>query len=428
MTPNKIKPLNAVRKEAWRILDGVTIGEQQTSELTQDPQHIKLAPPDRAAALRLALMTLRFADRCDWAMKPFLARKPHETIQNLLRLGVAEVSGSGAAAHGVVNDLVALCGRSNRTAGHKGMVNAVLRKAIEKVEGKWDKSPIPKTPKWLRKPLAEAYGNQVLQKIEAAHCQIPPFDLSVKDNAESWARKFDGKVLPNGTVRIASGQQVSALEGYDTGEWWIQDAAAAMAMQMCGDLTGKSAIDLCAAPGGKTMQLAAAGANVTALDLSATRLERVSENLTRTGLKAMLETGNALDYKTNTFDLVLLDAPCSATGTLRRHPDLPFAHDGSEISKLIELQASMLAHAATLIAEGGVLIFCTCSLIPDEGEVQVEDFLANNTDFEAVPFDAPWIDDEWRTQEGGVRLRPDYWSDAGGMDGFYIARLKRKPN
>ncbi len=426
MPKPKKSPVNETRAEAWRLVDGVVIGGKVISDLVGMDQHHKLDAPQRAASMRIALQTLRFADRADWVMKPFLNHAPHPTIRNLLRLGIVEVCAESAASHGVVNDLVSLAGRSNRTAGLKGLVNAVMRKSLEKVEGNWDKAPVPKLPKWLRKPLAVAYGNAALQGIEVAHMKSPPLDLTVKSDPSHWAEKLNGTLLPNGTVRLASGQQVSALNGFDAGEWWVQDAAAAMPVQISGVQKGEKVLDLCAAPGGKTLQMANLGAEVTAVDISEQRLVRLQENLTRTKLSADIKVEDAMKLPKDQFDVVLLDAPCSATGTIRRHPDLCHARDGAEINGLIQLQAKLLRHAAKLVSPGGTLIFCTCSLIPDEGEVQVEEFLSANKGFQAKKITQPWIEESWRTEEGGVRLRPDYWSELGGMDGFYIACLQHK--
>ncbi len=423
MAKSHKSPVNPVRQEAWRLLDGVVIGQTVLPDLLSMPQHQKLDPSERAAAQRLATATLRFADRADWALKPFLKKLPHDTIRNLLRLGVVEVCGEGAAAHGVVHDLVALAGRSNRTAGHKGMVNAVLRRAIEKLEGNWDKAPIPKMQKWLRKPLADAYGNSVLQGIERAHSKGPALDLTVKGDASQWAETLGGVALASGSVRLSSGGRVTGLPGFDDGQWWVQDAASAMPLASLAVTPGTTALDLCAAPGGKAMQLAQAGAHVTAVDVSEPRMARVQQNLDRVGLSAKTVISDALAVQDGPFDVVVLDAPCSATGTIRRHPDLPFARDGAEIGFLIEQQVAFLDHAATLVRPGGTLVFCTCSLLPDEGEVQISEFLTRHPEFSAVPPKADWIEESWRSDEGGVRLRPDFWADAGGMDGFYFAHL-----
>jgi 16S rRNA (cytosine967-C5)-methyltransferase len=227
-------------------------------------------------------------------------------------------------------------------------------------------------------------------------------------------------------LRRSDPGQVSALPGYAEGAWWVQDAAAALPVQVLAPQPGETVLDLCAAPGGKTLQLAAAGAAVTALDLSERRMARVAENLARTGLEATCRVEDARAHQGGPYDAILLDAPCSATGTIRRHPDLPHAKDGSDFGALITLQAEMLDHALTRLKPGGRLVFCTCSLLPDEGECQVEEALARHpgltVDREALA--QPGIDPAWITEEGGLRLRPDYWADLGGMDGFYIACLR----
>ena len=207
----------------------------------------------------------------------------------------------------------------------------------------------------------------------------------------------------------------------------MQDAAAAIPAKLLGDITGKTVLDLCAAPGGKTMQLAAAGADVTALDLSASRIERVRENLARVELKAKIVVEDVLEYApSKKFDAILLDAPCSATGTIRRHPDLPYAKSELSLAPLLNLQKDMLAEAANWLKPGGALVYCTCSLFPEEGEAQVEAFLNSHPDFEQLPAEADGLEPAWLDASGGLRLRPDYWAERGGMDGFYIALLKKK--
>ena len=237
-----------------------------------------------------------------------------------------------------------------------------------------------------------------------------------------------GEILPTGSIRLKDAGQVSALPGFEAGDWWVQDAAAAIPVMVLDPQKGEKILDLCAAPGGKTMQLAAAGADVTAVDASEGRMIRVGENLKRTGLSAKTVKSDAFAFTEGGFDAILLDAPCSATGTIRRHPDLPYAKDGSEFGMLIDQQARMIDHALSLLKPGGRLVFCTCSLLPDEGEVQVEEALERHKGLTVEPaaFDRTGIDAAWCTEDGGLRLRPDYWADNGGMDGFYIAQL-RKP-
>jgi 16S rRNA (cytosine967-C5)-methyltransferase len=227
-------------------------------------------------------------------------------------------------------------------------------------------------------------------------------------------------------LRLASHGQVSTLPGYAEGAWWVQDAAAAIPARLLNPAPGERVLDLCAAPGGKTMQLAAAGADVTALDISESRMERVTENLARTGLTARLLTADALEWQPDQpFDAILLDAPCSATGTLRRHPDLVHAKTDAVLPGLVELQAMLFDRTAGWLKPGGRLVFCTCSLLPEEGEDQLAAALARHPDLSVVTPEADWIEQAWRSPSGGLRIRPDHWAARGGIDGFFIALVAK---
>lgn len=413
------------RRTAHHLLMQITEQGRLMAELIGGGALENLAPDDRARAQRLANDALRGLDRADRMLKPYLKKTPPAHVMHALRLGVIELT-SGEAAHGVVNAYVEIVGRNKRTQAMKGLTNAVLRKiAAEGAEG-WHKRNTPLMPNWLRQPMVAAWGRKAVEGIEAAHFAGAPLDISVKSDAAGVAKAIGGSVLPTGSVRIADAGQVTALAGYDEGDWWVQDAAAAMPVLALGDVSGLTVLDLCAAPGGKTMQLAARGANVTAVDVSQNRLDRLAQNMARVNLPSAQLCSDAFEV-TGTWDVVLLDAPCSATGTIRRHPDLPYAKDGSEFGALIDQQEAMLDHALSLVKPGGRLVYCTCSLLPDEGEVQVEEALIRNPDISvdrsAVALDG--IDPDWITPEGGLRLRPDYWADIGGMDGFYIAVLTK---
>ena len=414
------------RKAALFLLDQVTTEGKLLPELIGDGALQHLSPEDRARAQRLATETLRGMARADRMLARFLAKTPPTAVRNVLRLCTVELAG-GEAAHGVVNAGVELVARNKRTQSMKGLVNAVLRKiAAEGPEG-WAKLAKPRMPGWLRSPLKTAYGPEAVAAMEAAHFAGAPLDITARNDIAAVQAALGGEILPTGSLRLAGAGQVSALQGFEDGLWWVQDAAAAIPVQVMKPQTGEKILDLCAAPGGKTMQLAAAGADVTAVDSSKGRMIRVGENLKRTGLKATCITADAFAFDQGGFDAILLDAPCSATGTIRRHPDLPYAKDGSEFGELIEQQARMIDHALTLLKPGGRLVFCTCSLLPDEGEVQIEDALERHIGLTAEP-DAlliDGVDPAWRTQEGGLRLRPDYWADRGGMDGFYIAQVRK---
>lgn len=419
------RPTPSARQSAVHLLDQI-LGEQRLmSDLLTSGVLSHLDPAERARAQRLASQVLRGMERADRLLKNHLRKPPPLHVQNVLRLGTVELC-LGGDAHGVVNDCVGLVAGNKRFATLKGLVNAVLRKIAAEGPQAWPALRVPHLPTWLRAPLVEAYGAQVVAGFEAAHFAGVPLDLTARSDAAALARAVGGELLPTGSVRLAHAGQVSALPGFDAGEWWVQDAAAALPARMLAAQKGESVLDLCAAPGGKTMQLATTGADVTALDISPQRMGRVAENLRRTGLAATCITGDVFDHGGTSYDAILLDAPCSATGTIRRHPDLPHARDGSDIGTLIELQARMLDHAIGLLKPGGRLVFCTCSLLPDEGECQVEAALERHKGLRVDPVarNLPGIESGWHSDEGGLRLRPDFWADRGGMDGFYMALLR----
>ena len=409
-------------------LDGLSqiIGEgRMLSDVISDPVWQDLTPPERATAQRLVTETLRYLGRADHVLTPNLQRQPPLRVMNLLRMATVELM-TGGAAHGVVNEAVKLAGRNKKTAPMKGLVNAVLRKITALDASAWEQAPDTMLPKWLRPKLAKAWSKPVVARIERAHAVPPPVDLSVKSDAAGWVEKLDGTLLPTGSVRLSARGQLSALPGFDSGDWWVQDAAAALPVQLLGDVSGKRVLDICAAPGGKTMQLAAKGADVTALDISEARMTRLRDNLARTGLPAKTVVADALSYDEGPFDAILLDAPCSATGTIRRHPDLPYVKTATGIDDLVKLQRAMLTRAVQLLSPSGTLVYCTCSLLREEGEDQIKWLLSQDDDLDLQTPGAAGLDPDWISPEGGVRLRPDYWSDIGGMDGFYMAVLQRK--
>ncbi len=413
------------RSTALYLLDQI-IGEGRLmSDLVAGGALDRLDPAERARAQRLTLDTLRGIERADRIIARFLRKPPPLTARNILRLGTVELC-HGGDAHGVVNELVGLLGQHPRYRKLKGLINAVLRQVAEDGPPRWNDLRIPRLRNWLREPLVEAWGKGAVNAMERAHFAGAPLDLTAKGDPAALARAVGGTLLPTGSVRLADHGRISALPGYESGDWWVQDAAAAIPVRVLAPQPGEAVLDLCAAPGGKTLQLAAAGAEVTALDLSERRMARVTENLARTGLQATCLVADALEHQ-GKYDALLLDAPCSATGTLRRHPDLPFAKDGAEFGALIALQARMLDHALSLLQPGGRLVFCTCSLLPDEGEVQVAEALARHAGLRTDPaaLEVPGVEPGWITEEGGLRLRPDYWAERGGMDGFYIALLRR---
>ncbi len=412
------------RRVALLLLGDVTEEARLLSEVLAR-RVARLPAAERARAQRLALTTLRVMDRADRMLGPHLRKRPSPRVLNILRLGVAEICELGEAPHGVVNAAVSLAA-DRRDARLKGLINAVLRKVAQETD-KWHKLPVPRLPKWLRKPLIADYGKAAVEAMEAAHYAGAPLDLSARRDSAAVARATGGHLLETGSVRLTEWGQVSALPGFEAGEWWVQDAAAALPARILAPQKGARVLDLCAAPGGKTLQLAAMGARVTALDISPSRMKRVEENLARCRLSAELVVADALTFDAPPFDAILLDAPCSATGTIRRHPDLPHAKDGSDFPALFALQEALIDKALALLKPGGRLVYCTCSLLIDEGEEQVRDALARHEGLTAEPeaLALPGIDPAWRSEEGGLRLRPDFWADQGGMDGFYIAALRK---
>ncbi|MFK7763493.1 MAG: RsmB/NOP family class I SAM-dependent RNA methyltransferase [Roseobacter sp.] len=413
------------RRSAVYLLDQVLGEGRLMSELLGAGVLEKLPVADRARAARLAIETLRNLERSDRILQKHLSKYPPLTVRNTLRLGTTELC-TGAAAHGVVNDMVEIVARHKRLGHLKGLTNAVLRKVAQNGPEAWEALRAPRLPKWLRGPLVQAWGPDAMAAMERAHLYGAQLDLTAKTNVVLVAEMTQGVMVPTGSVRVVDAGQVSAMAGFAEGAWWVQDAAAALPVRILDPAPQEAVLDLCAAPGGKTLQLAAAGARVTAVDDSATRMARVEENLSRTRLTAELRIEDARQT-TGAFDAVLLDAPCSATGTIRRHPDLPHAKDGSEFASLIDLQAELLDHAWSLVKPGGRMVFCTCSLLPDEGEVQIEEALARHADMavDKAALDRPGVEAAWHSSEGGLRLRPDYWPDRGGMDGFYIAALRK---
>ena len=402
----------SARAAALAILGEVLGQGRMLGQLAKDE---RVTPQNRARAERLSTDVLRQLQRLDRILKPLLRKEPPLAVMNVLRLAALEIA-QGGARHGVVNEAVGHVRHNRKTQHLSGLVNAVLRAIPEDVS--LDPLPPPMMPRWLRQPLVHAWGRDVVQAIEAVQTQSPPVDLTVKATASAAP---EGRKLPSGSIRLASAGQLSNLPGYEEGDWWVQDAAAAMAVRLLAPQPEERILDICAAPGGKTMQLADAGAAVTALDISETRMQRVRENLSRTALPAELIVADALKWTPDTsFDAILLDAPCSATGTIRRHPDLPLLKDGSDVEGLAALQRDLLDRALGWLRPKGRLVFCTCSLLPAEGEAQLDWVLQAHPKLTVRRPELAGIDSSWVTTQGGLRLRPDYWADIGGMDGFFM--------
>jgi len=416
------------RKAAAGLLTGVLADGVALSDGLRAPGFGGLDPADRARAQRLALTVLRNLSRADRVLKPHLRRAPPPYVQAILRLATVEICALGAAPHGVVNAAVALTRSGRKTEAFAGLVNAVLRKVAADGPARWADLPEQELPGWLRGRLMSAWGKAAVMAMEAAHAAGAATDLTPKHgDAAAMAAATGGTALPTGSVRLPAGVTVSTLPGYEDGDFWVQDAAASLPARALHACPGERVLDLCAAPGGKTLQLAATGAQVTALDLSEPRMARVAENLSRCGLSAEIVVADALDYEAAPFDAVLLDAPCSATGTIRRHPDLPHLRDARALKEVFALQAALVDRAVALTRPGGRLVIATCSLLPEEGEGLLAGALDRHPDLSLDPaaLELPGVAPEWHAAAGGLRLRPDFWAERGGMDGFFLAALRK---
>lgn len=418
--PPKPKEGLIARRAAVRLIDEVLENQRPLTDLTSNFRALPAA--EKARAMRLATTVLRNLGRADQVLIPYLKKPPLGTVMNILRLAVTEICHEGAQDYAVVDSAVAMTRKLRNSSHFAGLVNAVLRKVAKDGPAAWAAETDTELPDWVRLPLIKAYGVDGTLAIEAAHAAPPPVDLTFKNGVSAG---LVGEMLPNGSMRMNDAGQISILPGFESGDWWVQDAAATFPVLAMAPKPGERVLDMCAAPGGKTMQMAAMGAKVTAVDQSAERIKVVHENLARTGLDAEVIVADAFDLTEGGYDAILLDAPCSATGTLRRHPDLPFVKDGKDVGAIVALQGRMLDHALTLLKPGGRLVYCTCSLFPQEGEIQVQTALERHKGLKVLDQTTAVVglDAAWRTKEGGVRLRPDYWGEKGGMDGFYFAVL-----
>lgn len=442
------KPGLAARQAAHRILGAIHEAHASMDGLTDEmhghPHYLALEPRDRALVRAILLTALRHHGNLDATIARFTEKSlpaGAAGLRHILIAGLAQILFLDVPDHSAVDLAVTSAQADPRTRRFAALVNALLRRAgREKGEllRHFADHPV-RAPEWFAARLDAVYGAETAAAIDARHRIEAPIDLTLKQaeagSADAWAMRLSAIVLPTGSLRLTGpSRDIATLEGYDAGAWWVQDAAAALPVRLFGDLAGKRAVDCCAAPGGKTAQLADAGATVTALDLSANRLKRLSGNLARLDLAERCEAV-ATDLFTYTpdrgFDAVLLDAPCSSTGTVRRHPDVPFAKSPGDIEKLAGLQARMLDKASTLTAPGGLLVFSNCSLDPSEGEAVARAFAIAHDDFETVPVlpdEAPGLESAI-TPEGYLRLTPAHL-DLGdpaisGVDGFFAARFRR---
>lgn len=435
------KPGFAARKVAADILGNVVHKHRPLDgELDTVSGHSgfrALAANDRSLVRAIIGAALRHRGEISEILTRLLDRDiPEKTgrVLDILHVAIAQMLYLDIPDRASVSLAVDHASADKRARPYKGLVNGVLRRLgreREDITSDLDADRL-NTPDWLFESWTETYGEDQARAIASAHKREAALDLTVKQDPEAWAQRLEGAVVGAGTVRLSKKGAVDKLEGFEDGAWWVQDAAASLPARLLGDISGKRVADLCAAPGGKTAQLAAAGANVTAVDISKSRLKRVSENLDRLNLAAEIVASDLREWEpAEPFDAILLDAPCSATGTIRRHPDVPWIKRPRDIEKLAEIQAELLRRVSGWLKPGGMLVYCTCSLERSEGEGQIGAFLSDVPGFEVVPVLPKEIGglSQCITPEGYLRTLPCHLTDteniAGGLDGFFAARLKR---
>lgn len=392
-----------------------------------------LDPRDAGFARVIASMTLRRFGQLQSLIGTFVPKAPlpHKAGPTLeiLFAGAAELLFLDVAPHAAVDAANRLAQADPKAVHFRPLINAVLRRVAQEGAGiiARQDAAVLNTPDWLWRRWVANYGESTSRDIAAVHLAVPPLDLVLKSREDSLPEWPDADILAPGRLRLKDAGRIEALPGFDAGRWWVQDFAASLPVALFGDVAGSHIIDLCAAPGGKTLQLAAAGARVTAIDVVPERIALIRENLARTNLTADLIEADARDWQTDEpAPFVLLDAPCLSTGTIRRHPDLPWVKSAADLQISESLQSELLDAAAALTAPGGMLVYAVCSLEPEEGPEQVESFLQRQPDFARVPvtpsdvFAAAFV-----TPDGDLRTLPFFWHQRGGMDGFYAARLRR---
>jgi len=437
-SPQAEVPGLAARRIAADIVEGVLRRklalDEQLSGRGAHPGLAGLADRDRALMRRLTATVLRRLGTLRHIVGGFLDKGfPADAprAETVLLVGAAQILWLEVPDHAAVDLSVRLAQADRRAARYAGLVNAVLRRVAQAREAKLLETTVLDTPQWLFARWVKTYGRDTARHIAEANGHEPALDLTVKRDADAWADHVHGRVLPTGSVRTLAQGAISLLPGFAEGAWWVQDAAAALPVHLFGELAGKTAADLCAAPGGKTAQLANAGAQVTALDRSPARLARLRDNFARLSLQADIIAADALEWQGGPFDAVLLDAPCSSTGTIRRHPDVPWLKSEAELAVLTGLQRRLLDRAVELTKPGGTLVYCVCSLEPEEAEHQIEALLARDSRVIRKPIAAADVYGraEFVNADGDLRTLPMQLPDPdprwGGIDGFYAARLVR---
>lgn len=396
-----------------------------------------LSSQDSAFINMLVLTTLRHLVFIKKTLKKFVKKKLPANVaygEYALYAAATEILYLNTPDYAVINSYVEIVKKATDKYV-AGFINAVLRNICKQKEALKEEDSGEFFPPEFFRILNQDYGKKTIQKIQSAAAIEPDLDLSVKSNPEIWAEKLGATLLPGGTVRLKNSGKITDLEGYEQGEWWVQDFAAALAAKTLGDIKGKRVLDLCAAPGGKTAQLLSLGAKVTALDISEPRLKTLRENLQRLNFTAEVVCADALDYLQNftqePYDAILLDAPCSATGTIRRHPELVHIKNLRDVEKLAALQKDFLELAGKALKPGGILVYCTCSITKAEGENRIKEFLETHPEFRLKPIKSAEIAEdkslaEIISEEGFVRTLPQHLAALGGSDAFFVARLQKE--
>jgi 16S rRNA (cytosine967-C5)-methyltransferase len=416
------------RHAAGLLLNAALERRNGLDEALSKPPVSALEPQDRAFARAVAMAALRRLGEIDAILDRRLKRSPPLAVRTLMRTALAQTLTLGTPAFAAVSSAVKLAERDPATRPYKALINAVLR-GIDR-DGTGPTDPVANFPDWLTARWRQTWGEAALQAMARAASLEPPTDLSLRPGteAEALAEALEARILAPDTLRTDRRGDLRDWAGFEDGLWWVQDAAAAVPARLLDVGPDHTVLDLCAAPGGKTLQLAATGATVTALDRSDKRLDRLRDNLKRMGLSAEVIASPAEDWTDpRTFDRVLLDAPCSATGTFRRNPEALRATRPADIGNLADVQHRLLDAAAARVVPGGRLVYCTCSLEREEGETQVTAFLRRNEAFRTVPADPAAVGApvEALTPEGWLRILPGQWADRGGLDGFFVAALER---
>ncbi len=409
--------------------------DESLATLLSEPVHDAMSAADRGLVRAIVTAALRHLG----SLRALLGARlrlgiPERSgqLEYLLLIGLTQILHLDVPDHAAVDTTISLIREDARATRFAGLANATLRRvATDRAAILAAVDPALNAPAWLLERWSNAYGEAAARAIAAAQMHEPTLDISVKSDPQGWAERLDGLVVGLGTVRLNGHARIPDLPGFTDGAWWVQDAAASLPVALLAPQPGETVLDLCAAPGGKTAQILSHGAAAIAVDRSEPRMARLAENLARLGLAAECRIADAASFDHEPVAALLLDAPCSATGTIRRHPDVAWTKTGEDILKLANLQRRLLERAATLVRPGGRLVYATCSLEPEEGERQAEGFLQRHPEFRRGPVQAEEVGAfaEAITPAGDLRVLPFHLAHPqprlAGADGFYVCRMIR---